>query len=544
MDIRIASVALVLLLAPLGSDAVPHHHEHDRSEVQPASVFHSLIGTDGHVVSHAPRAASHRGVHKWRAINSVAHHINEAYGNGDEEVSADEFGRWYRENRPKYIKDLIKIAKQDHIDINKNGVIEKEEMHDFQDLWGVNHHELFPIFLRYDYDQDGELDEFEYSEFLNDRHDPKTFKQDMQRAMIRHAFETIDPHKDDKQFFENEIEHTINEVIRKEGWCEGESANDPKHKKVCADDAAEQLMKGFGLEEKRKENPGVSYYPQQDEYYRVTLADEGKNIMKDFPTMRREFDMESEDAFFWQRFLDHGWMSFLMHEIDHDNNGAWHLNNEMLAQYKSGSGLGTWGFDDNIRLYMEANYIEHMFINYYADNKHRHWEEPENPKWNTFSKKYYGLPQYEDDYTGHPDNVHLHEPFNSRTPKISEEYFMQKYRNKLKKGIVLRTDDEESRAKYLDTLKEMRDSPEDFEWGDIGSYPDNPAYYHDVGIQEQVRKNLEDQDKPDDYVPENLVDNTKKGKENPMQGPRSGKPPPEEQELVDAPELDAGGGDM
>ena len=121
---------------------------------------------------------------------------------------------------------------------------------------------------------------------------------------------------------------------------------------------------------------------------------------------------------------------------------------------------------------------------------------------------------------------------------------MQKFRNKLKKGIVLRTDDEESRAKYLDTLKEMRDSPEDFEWGDIGSYPDNPAYYHDVGIQEQVRRNLEDQDKPDDYVPENLVDNTKKGKENPMQGPRSMKPPPEEQEVIDAPELDAGGGDM
>ena len=233
-------------------------------------------------------------------------------------------------------------------------------------------------------------------------------------------------------------------------------------------------------------------------------------------------------------------MSFLMHEIDHDNNGAWHLNHEMLNQYKGDTGFANWGFNEDIRLFMEANYMEHMFINYYADNKHRHWEEPDNPKWNTFSKKYYGLTQYEDDYTGHPDNVHLHEVFNTRTPRFTDEFFMQKYRNKLKKGLVLRQDDEESKAKYLNTLKEMRDSPEDFEWGDIGSYPDNPAYYHDVGIMEQVRTNLEDQGKPDDYVPKELVDNTPKGKMNPIQGPRRGKPAPETAETIDAPELAAG----
>ena len=82
------------------ASAVPHHHEHDRSEVQPAQVF-PLVGLHGTVHKSPPRMAPHRGVHKWRAINSVAHHINEAYGNHDEEVSAEEFGRWYRENRPK-----------------------------------------------------------------------------------------------------------------------------------------------------------------------------------------------------------------------------------------------------------------------------------------------------------------------------------------------------------------------------------------------------------------------------------------------------------
>lgn len=80
---------------------VPHHHEHDRAVVKPASVFRALVSDHGVVKRNVPRMAPHRGVHKWRAINSVMHHINEAYGDGDEEVSPEEWGRFYREQRPK-----------------------------------------------------------------------------------------------------------------------------------------------------------------------------------------------------------------------------------------------------------------------------------------------------------------------------------------------------------------------------------------------------------------------------------------------------------
>lgn len=99
--VQILVVLVVCTSVAHPASAVPHHHEHDRSEVLPPSVYHTIVSDEKHVIKNPPRHAPHRGVHKWRAINSVAHHINEAYGNHDEEVSPEEFGRWYREHRPK-----------------------------------------------------------------------------------------------------------------------------------------------------------------------------------------------------------------------------------------------------------------------------------------------------------------------------------------------------------------------------------------------------------------------------------------------------------
>ena len=285
----------------------------------------------------------------------------------------------------------------------------------------------------------------------------------------------------------------------------------------------------LGVDDYRQEQgekgiDGDDILATQDHFYNVAL-DENQD----------KFDVDGKHSFFWQRYLDHGWFSHLMHDMDHDNNGKWHLNNEILKQHRGTGDPLAYGFDHSIRLMLESGYMEHMFINYYADNKHRHWEEPDNPKWNKFSKKYYGLPQYEDDYTGHPDNIHLHDVYNTMEPLVSEEYFMQKYRNRQKKGLVLKTDDEEAKAQYLATLKDMRDKPEDYEWGDVGSYPDNPAYYNDYGIQEEVKarhgaaiKAEENAELPQDNIP--------RGKDAPLQDVAN-KPKPKKRVVRD--DLDA-----
>lgn len=117
----------------------------------------------------------------------------------------------------------MKIAKQDHVDINKDGRIEPFEMHHFQDLWGVNRHETYPIFTIYDNNADGYLDELEYAHFLNDKIDKQHFYQHMRLAMVREAFETLDPKREDRELYDNEILYSIQEVIRKEGYCEGEN---------------------------------------------------------------------------------------------------------------------------------------------------------------------------------------------------------------------------------------------------------------------------------------------------------------------------------
>ena len=172
-----------------------------------------------------------------------------------------------------------------------------------------------------------------------------------------------------------------------------------------------------------------------------------------------------------------------MKGLDLDENGSLHLNNELLKQYRTKGAGDTrmeWGFDEDVRTRFENVGLEHMFIDYYADNKHRHWEEPDNPKWNKFSKKYYGLPQYEEDYTGHPDNIHLHDYFNGNGGYMSLDYFNLKYRNKLKKGLVLAPDDEAGKAEYLSTLKKMRDHPEEYEWGDLSAYPEDLTMYRDT----------------------------------------------------------------
>ena len=129
----------------------------------------------------------------------------------------------YDPARMQYIMDVTKIAKQDHIDINKDGTISPWEMHHFQDLWGVNRHELYPIFLMYDENFDGHLDEMEYATFLNDRPRKDDFHKHMKKAMIREAFETLDPKREDRDLYDNEILYAIQEVIRKEGYCEGEN---------------------------------------------------------------------------------------------------------------------------------------------------------------------------------------------------------------------------------------------------------------------------------------------------------------------------------
>ena len=190
--------------------------------------------------------------------------------------------------------------------------------------------------------------------------------------------------------------------------------------------------------------------------------------------------------------------------MDTDDNGGWHLNNEMLRQYdKSGAADQLqWGFNGKIRLILQAAKLEHMMIDYYADNKHRHWTEPDNPKWAKFSKKYYGLPQYDEDYTGHPDNIHLHDYYNGEGGEMTKDFFDLKYRNKLRKGLVLRPDDEAGKARYLATLKDMRDHPEAYEWGDLSAYPEDSSIYLDT----EHGKDGEDRTAPDGYKSHKMGD--------------------------------------
>ena len=113
------------------------------------------------------------------------------------------------------------------------------------------------------------------------------------------------------------------------------------------------------------------------------------------------------------------------------------------------------------------------------------------------------------------------------------DYFMQKYRNRHKKGLVLKTDDEEAKAQYLATLKEMRDKPEEYEWGDVGSYPDNPAYYNDYGVAEDVRAKHKAKKEGTDGLPQ---DNIPRGKDAPIHTVGT-KPEPRQQVVRD--DLDA-----
>lgn len=142
----------------------------------------------------------------------------------------------------QYILDVMRTAKQDHIDINKDGTISPWEMHHFQDLWGVNRHELYPIFNVYDYDADGHLDEVEYANFLNDKIDKKEFYKHMRRAMVREAFETLDPKREDRELYDNEILFSIQEIIRKEGYCEGENGTPRNPKTVCVFTTTTQIL--------------------------------------------------------------------------------------------------------------------------------------------------------------------------------------------------------------------------------------------------------------------------------------------------------------
>ena len=59
----------------------------------------------------------------------------------------------------------------------------------------------------------------------------------------------------------------------------------------------------------------------------------------------------------------------------------------------------------------------------------------------------------------------------------------------------------------------MSDKPENYEWGDVGSYPYNDAYYNDYGVGEDVRAKHKARKEGKDQEPQ---DNIPRGKDAPL----------------------------